>query len=270
MSTNKHGLKTDQNETAKTESIYPHFFAIILLILIGFIYFYPTLRKVVNQSDVSSFVGAAKETIDYRAANEGEEPLWTNSMFSGMPTTMISTTYYRKLPGNIYEFLFVWTSSCSRFNLGFISFYFSYAGIWVNPWIIHCMRALAFGLCSYNFQIIQVRHNAKMTAIAFMPAVLAALVYAFRKNRWLGAVLFGIMLSFEICLITRKSHFTWRSLRYSTVLLNYTAIKQKALPGFLKTAILLIVAAGLAGATSKSSVGRHGEYGKYTMRGGSD
>ena len=68
----------------KLKAFYPHFFAIILLILIGFIYFYPTLQgKVVNQSDVSSFVGAAKETIDYRAANEGEEPLWTNSMFSG-------------------------------------------------------------------------------------------------------------------------------------------------------------------------------------------
>ena len=49
----------------KLKAFYPHLFAIILLILIGFIYFYPTLQgKVVNQSDVSSFVGAAKETID--------------------------------------------------------------------------------------------------------------------------------------------------------------------------------------------------------------
>lgn len=51
----------------KLKAFYPHLFAIILLILVGFIYFYPTLQgKVVNQSDVSSFVGAAKETIDYR------------------------------------------------------------------------------------------------------------------------------------------------------------------------------------------------------------
>ena len=34
----------------KLKAFYPHLFAIILLILIGFIYFYPTLQgKVVNQ-----------------------------------------------------------------------------------------------------------------------------------------------------------------------------------------------------------------------------
>ena len=166
----------------KLKAFYPHFFAIILLILIGFIYFYPTLQgKVVNQSDVSSFVGAAKETIDYRAANEGEEPLWTNSMFSGMPTTMISTYYKGNYLENIYEFLFVGPRPAADLILGFISFYFLMLAFGVNPWL-SIVGALAFGLCSYNFQIIQVGHNAKMTAIAFMPAVLAALVYAFRKK----------------------------------------------------------------------------------------
>ena len=38
--------------------------------------------------------------------------------------------------------------------------------------------------CSYNFQIIQVGHNTKMQAIAFMPWVLAALVYTYRATSW--------------------------------------------------------------------------------------
>ena len=229
----------------KLKAFYPHFFAIILLILIGFIYFYPTLQgKVVNQSDVSSFVGAAKETIDYRAANEGEEPLWTNSMFSGMPTTMISTYYKGNYLENIYEFLFVGPRPAADLILGFISFYFLMLAFGVNPWL-SIVGALVFGLCSYNFQIIQVGHNAKMTAIAFMPAVLAALVYAFRKNRWLGAVLFGIMLSFEIMANHPQITFylAFITIFYGTAQLC-TAIKQKTLPGFLKTAMLLIVAAG--------------------------
>ena len=52
--------------------------------------------------------------------------------------------------------------------------------------------ALAFGLCAYNFQILQVGHNSKMVAIALMPMVLAGVVYAYRKKAFLGAVLFGI------------------------------------------------------------------------------
>lgn len=255
----------------KLKAFYPHLFAIILLILIGFIYFYPTLQgKVVNQSDVSSFVGAAKETIDYRAANNGEEPLWTNSMFSGMPTTMISTYYKGNYLENIYEFLFVGPRPAADLILGFISFYFLMLAFGVNPWL-SIVGALAFGLCSYNFQIIQVGHNAKMTAIALMPAVLAALVYAFRKNRWLGAVLFGITLSFEI--MANHPQITFY-LAFITIFYGiaqlYTAIKQKALPSFLKTTILLIVAAGLAGATNVNHLWPTWEYGKYTMRGGSE
>ena len=205
----------------KLKAFYPHLFAIILLILIGFIYFYPTLQgKVVNQSDVSSFVGAAKETIDYRAANNGEEPLWTNSMFSGMPTTMISTYYKGNYLENIYEFLFVGPRPAADLILGFISFYFLMLAFGVNPWL-SIVGALAFGLCSYNFQIIQVGHNAKMTAIALMPAVLAALVYAFRKNRWLGAVLFGITLSFEIMANHILSGIYYNILRYCSIIHGY-------------------------------------------------
>lgn len=255
----------------KLKAFYPHLFAIILLILIGFIYFYPTLQgKVVNQSDVSSFVGAAKETIDYRAANNGEEPLWTNSMFSGMPTTMISTYYKGNYLENIYEFLFVGPRPAADLILGFISFYFLMLAFGVNPWL-SIVGTLAFGLCSYNFQIIQVGHNAKMTAIALMPAVLAALVYAFRKNRWLGAVLFGITLSFEI--MANHPQITFY-LAFITIFYGiaqlYTAIKEKALPTFFKTVALLVVAAGLAGATNVNHLWPTWEYGKYTMRGGSE
>ena len=50
----------------------------------------------------------------------------------------------------------------------------------------------------------------------------------------------------------------------------YSAIKEKALPNFLKTIALLIVAAGLAGATNVNHLWPTWEYGKYTMRGGSE
>ena len=70
--------------------------------------------------------------------------------------------------------------------------------------------ALAFGLCAYNFQILQVGHNSKMVAIALMPMVLAGVVYAYRKKAFLGAVLFG----FALCLLKLqptipKSLFIW-------------------------------------------------------------
>ena len=67
----------------------------------------------------------------------------------------------------------------------------------VNPWL-SAVGAIAVTFCSYNMQIIQVGHNTKMVAIAFMPWVLAALVYAYRRKAFLGAVLFALALSFQI------------------------------------------------------------------------
>ena len=67
----------------------------------------------------------------------------------------------------------------------------------VNPWL-SAVGAIAVTFCSYNMQIVQVGHNTKMVAIAFMPWVLAALVYAYRRKALLGAVFFALALSFQI------------------------------------------------------------------------
>ncbi|RHR77790.1 YfhO family protein [Odoribacter sp. AF15-53] len=253
------------------KAYYPHIFAIILFVIIGYVYFSPVLEgKIVNQSDISSYVGAAKETNDYRAAHNGEEPLWTNSMFSGMPTTMIGTSYKGNFLKTVYNQLFWGPRPASYLILGLVCFYLLLLAFGVNPWL-SILGALIFGFCSYNFQIIQVGHNAKMVAIAFMPAVLAAAVYAFRKNRWLGAVLFGIALAFEIMANHPQITFylAFIILFYGIAQL-YKAIKAKALPAFFKTAILLVVASGFAAATNVNYLWPTWEYGKYTMRGGSE
>ncbi|MCQ4875380.1 YfhO family protein [Butyricimonas paravirosa] len=253
------------------KAYYPHIFAIILFVIIGYVYFSPVLEgKIVNQSDISSYVGAAKETNDYRAAHNGEEPLWTNSMFSGMPTTMIGTNYKGNFLKTVYNQLFWGPRPASYLILGLVCFYLLLLAFGVNPWL-SILGALIFGFCSYNFQIIQVGHNAKMVAIAFMPAVLAAAVYAFRKNRWLGAVLFGIALAFEIMANHPQITFylAFIILFYGIAQL-YKAIKAKALPAFFKTAILLVVASGFAAATNVNYLWPTWEYGKYTMRGGSE
>ena len=252
------------------KALYPHLIAIITFIIIAYLYFLPTLEgKIVHQSDISSWRGAANEIIDYREKN-GEEPLWTNAMFSGMPTTMISTLYSGNYLENIYKQLFIGKAPANFIVIAMVSFYFLLLAFGVNYWLA-AIGALAFGFCSYNFQIIQVGHNAKMVAIAFMPAVLASLVYSFRKNRWLGAVLFGITLSFEIMANHPQITFylAFITIFYGVAQL-YSAIKEKALPNFLKTIALLIVAAGLAGATNVNHLWPTWEYGKYTMRGGSE
>ena len=254
----------------KLKSFYPYLVAFILFIVIAYAYF-PALfeGKIVMQSDISSWRGAANEIIQFREQT-GEEPLWTNSMFSGMPTTMISTEYKGNYLKNLYDSIFVGPRPASYLILGLVSFYLLLLAFGVNPWL-SVVGALAFGFCSYNFQILQVGHNAKMVAIAIMPMVLASVVYAFRKNRLLGAVFFGITLAFEIMANHPQiTYYLAFIILFYGIAQLYKAVKEKTLPAFFKTATLLVVAVILAGATNVNHLWPTWEYGKYTMRGGSE
>ncbi|MCB0381673.1 MAG: hypothetical protein KDD24_10480, partial [Flavobacteriales bacterium] len=68
---------------------------VILLVfaLLSAMYFSPALTGyTLRQGDISSWKAAAKELTDYREMF-GEEAIWTNSMFGGMPGYLISTYY---------------------------------------------------------------------------------------------------------------------------------------------------------------------------------
>ena len=254
----------------KLKSFYPYLVAFILFVIIAYAYF-PALfeGKIVMQSDISSWRGAANEIIQFREQT-GDEPLWTNSMFSGMPTTMISTEYKGNYLKNVYDSLFVGPRPASYLILGLVSFYLLLLAFGVNPWL-SIVGALAFGFCSYNFQILQVGHNAKMVAISLMPMVLASVVFAFRKNRWLGAVFFGITLAFQIMANHPQiTYYLAFIVLFYEIAQLYKAIKAKALPAFVKTVTLLVVAVLFAAATNVNHLWPTWEYGKYTMRGGSE
>ena len=250
---------------SKLKSFYPYLVAFILFIVIAYAYF-PALfeGKIVMQSDISSWRGAANEIIQFREQT-GEEPLWTNSMFSGMPTTMISTEYKGNYLKNVYDGLYVGPRPASYLILGLVSFYLLLLAFGVNPWL-SIVGALAFGFCSYNFQILQVGHNAKMVAISLMPMVLASVVFAFRKNRWLGAVFFGITLAFQIMANHPQiTYYLAFIVLFYGIAQLYKAVKAKALPAFLKTVTLLVVAVLFAAATNINHLWPTWEYRKYKM-----
>ncbi len=76
-----------------------HLVAIVLFLILSFVYFYPVLEgKVLKANDAMVAKINAKEIQDFRE-KYGQEPLWTNSIFSGMPAYLISAKY----PGNLLK-----------------------------------------------------------------------------------------------------------------------------------------------------------------------
>ena len=76
--------------------VLPHVTALVVFVAISCIYFSPIFDGYqVRQGDIDTYMGMSKELRDLDMLN-GEEALWTNSQFGGMPTDQIS----RQHPGN--------------------------------------------------------------------------------------------------------------------------------------------------------------------------
>ncbi|MFN5912507.1 MAG: hypothetical protein ACK45H_14290, partial [Bacteroidota bacterium] len=78
---------------------WPHFAVLAVFMLVTVFYFSPEFDGYnLRQHDVEQFLGMSQETQMFREKT-GQEPLWTGTMFGGMPTIQISTLY----PGNIFQ-----------------------------------------------------------------------------------------------------------------------------------------------------------------------
>src|SRR5688572_13416432 len=78
------------------KKLMPYIAGIVLFAVLTLIFFRPLLSgKELKQGDIDRHKGMSKEIVDYREKHNAE-PLWTNSMFGGMPAYQISTLY----PGN--------------------------------------------------------------------------------------------------------------------------------------------------------------------------
>ena len=231
--------------------------------------------KIVNQSDISGYLGMSHEMSEWNQAHPDNPTYWTDSMFGGMPTTAISTRNGGDYTQPLYNLLFAGKRPAPWLFVTLLGAFLLFLALGVS-WPVAVGGAIAVAFCSYNLQIIQVGHNTKMQAIALMPWVLAALVYTYRnsKNIWktlLGAALFGITLSFQI-----KANHQQISYYLAIMVLIYAivelvqTIRGKTWEPFVVASALLLVL-GVAGiATNTNKLLPLAKYTPYTMRGGSE
>ena len=244
---------------------------VVAFIFIAYGYSPQVLKgKIVDQSDISSWEGMAHEIITHNDANPDDHTLWTNSMFGGMPANSIQVIYRGDFTKYLYDILFTGERPASHLLISLIGGYLLMLAFGMSiPLAV--LGAIAITFCSYNMQIIQVGHNAKMVAIAFMPWVLGAIVYAYRKNAFWGALLFAFALSFQI-----KANHPQITYYLAMIILGFgiwqlcKAVKEKALPKFFRTSAIVLVAGLLGIATNINHLWPTYEYAKHTMRGGTE
>ncbi len=135
--------------------------------------------KVVNQSDISGWQGMAHEKQVWEKEHPGQTAEWTGSMFSGMPTASIQSSTKGDWTQTLYNLLLTGKRPATYLFISLLGAFLMMLAFGVHP-LVAAAGAIAVTFCSYNIQIIQVGHNTKMQALAFLPWVFAALVYTYR------------------------------------------------------------------------------------------
>lgn len=251
-------------------SVLPHLVAVLVFTMLSFAYFYPVLEgKKINAHDTKVFTGSSKEIFDYRE-EFGGEPLWTNSMFGGMPAFLISAKFPGNLVKHLDNLLKVYKTPVAALFLSMLGFYILLLLLRVNPWLA-VAGAIAYGFTTYLFVSLSAGHNTKANAMAYMAPVVGSAIYAFRSDAFKGAALFALFLSLEIMANhLQVTYYIFLILIVFGIYELIDAIGRKALPSFLKTFGLLVVAAVIAAGVNFASLYTTWEYSKESTRGKSD
>jgi len=252
------------------KSALPHLIALLLFTIIAFAYFYPVLEgKVLKANDSTVSNINSKEIRDYREKFH-KEPLWTNSIFSGMPAYLISVKFPGNLMKHVDKVLRIFKMPVSVLFLSMAGFYFLLLLFGVSQWLA-IAGAIAYGFSSFFFQILAAGHNTQAVALAYMAPMIGGIYYAYRHDAIRGALLTAFMLSLEI--LANHPQITYYAMICLLVFVITEfifSLKEKTFLKFLRTSLILIIPFIIAIGINFGNLNTIREYGKYSIRGKSD
>jgi len=247
-----------------------HALAVVVFLLVSVIYCGPALKgDVINQSDHLHWRAMARQSVEFKEKH-GHYPVWTNSMFSGMPAyqIMLGSTQPVTISYVYYIITLGLPKPVSFFFLACIGFYLLMMVMRINPWI-GILGAIAYAFSTYDPVIVVTGHDTKMQAIGYAPAVIAAFILLFRKSYLPGAVLllFALGLQFSTGHL-QMVYYTLITAGIMTLFFLWQTIRNKELLHAFKTIGIAAVIGMISFCTTAVTTLTTYDYAKYSMRGG--
>lgn len=249
------------------KQIIPHIVSLSLFVIVALMYFNPVLKgRKISQSDITQHIGMAKEVNDFREAT-GEEPYWAESAFSGMPTYPIGTYFPNDYITSLDRFIRFLPRPADYLFLYFLSFYILLLAFKID-WKIAIVGSLAFGFSTYLIIIFGAGHNSKAHAIAYMPLVLAGIIFIFKKRYLLGFIVTSIATALEIkANHPQMTYYLLFSILILGVVELIDAIQKNKTKQFITQSSIIIVAMLLAVGLNSSRLLATKEYADVSTRG---
>lgn len=249
----------------------PHAIAVVVFIAAASMYFYPCFQGMdLDQADIKKHKGMSKEIFDVRET-EGEGPLWTNSMFGGMPAYQIGVEHKSNWVRVIDKVAKLGLPRpVGTLFMCMLGFYILCMCLRIHP-AIGIAGGLAFGFATISILYLSAGHASKVDAIAYMAPVLGGVLLTF-SGRWkLGGAVTALFLALH--LTANHLQMTY----YLVFLVGLVGLGevirlavQKNFGLLLKSVAILVVAALFAVLPTTSNLLTTFEYSEYSTRGSTE
>lgn len=253
----------------KRPQVWGFFVSVAVMAIISLAFFYPddfegnTLR----QADMQQGAANGQEALVYEQET-GEKALWTNSLFSGMPTFQISPSY----PSNA---LFTWLNDVyglwlpAPANLLFMMMFGFLILLYALKmrWYYALIGAIAWGFSSYFIIIIGAGHIWKFLALTYVPPTIAGVILLYRSRFLSGGALTALFAMLQL-----NANHPQMTYYFGFVMLAITiaylveAIREHKWRKWLIATGVAIVAGGLAVGANLPSLYNTYEYARETKR----
>lgn len=240
-----------------------------LLLLVSLLYFPVAFQGYTPPaSDISQWQGAANEIINYNNEHS-DRALWTQSMFSGMPSYMIS--FPNRWP--FLENLSRLTDKVINWRIfllfiGTLGMFLLLRLLKLDTWTSF-FGAVAFMFSCHWLGLVEIGHNTKFRAIMYLPWVLWAFLRLRKKPDLLGLGFLATTLIMQL----RENHpqisyylYLFMGMYWIWQLLE--SFKEKDHKRFWFFTLLTVLAFGLTLLAVMNPYLSTMEYSHHTMRGG--
>ncbi|NMM49155.1 glycosyltransferase family protein [Marinigracilibium pacificum] len=252
-----------------TKDILPHIIAVLVFLLITIGFFSPVFfdNMAINQHDITQWKGGAQSVIEYREQT-GEETLWADGMFSGMPAYLVNANWSNGPVKVLHEVFSLGLPHPVRMIfIAFVSFYILLLSYKVRPYLA-IAGAISFGLSSFLIIGLSAGHNARIGAIAYMPLVLAGIKLVFREKYIVGVAITSAALALHLRLnhlqVTYYLLFIVTAFGINELIFS---LKNKNIGSFSKKIGVLVIAAIISLGTFTGELLATYQYSKYSTRG---
>ena len=257
----------------RIKTYWPDVLVVVLFAVISFAYFFPADLdgRILYRHDASAGCGAGQEVSEYHERT-GKVSRWTNATFSGMPTYQTAPSYQSTgVLNQVMKAYHLWLPENVWYVFAYLLGFYILLRAFDFRWHLAALGAIVWAFSSYFFIIIAAGHIWKVMALAYLPPLIAGLVWAYRGKLLRGFCVTALFSAFEIdANHVQMTYYYLFVIAAMVIAYGVDAVRRGQWKGFLRATGVCAAGALIGVLLNLSNLYHTWQYAQESMRGKSE